>query len=33
MGTGIGAAIDDLVLLLECCEADELRGTVLYLPL
>ncbi len=31
--TGIGAAIEDLVTLLECCDASELRGAVLYLPL
>ena|SRR5947199_5775660 len=29
----IGAAISDLVLLVECAAADELENTVLYLPL
>jgi hypothetical protein len=33
MSAGIGVAIDDLVLLLECCEPDEIDGAVLYLPL
>lgn len=33
MSAGIGPAIDDLVLLLECCDVEELDGSVLYLPL
>jgi hypothetical protein len=31
--TSIGLAIEDLVTLLECCDASELHGAVVYLPL
>jgi hypothetical protein len=30
---GVGAAIEDLVLLLECCQPDELENVVLFVPL
>ena len=30
---GIGAAIEDLVLLVNCCSDEELANCVLYLPL
>jgi hypothetical protein len=30
---GVGAAIEDLVLLLECCPPEELENVVLFVPL
>jgi hypothetical protein len=32
-GVGLGRLIDDLELVLTCCEADELHDRVTYLPL
>jgi hypothetical protein len=29
----IGAAIDDLVMVLECCTAEDVEDAVLYVPL
>lgn len=33
LSAGIGALVSDLELLLTCCNADELKGSVTYLPL